>query len=262
MGHMRLGNLPASRKWQEVVAMLKAGTISIPLFAEACANAAEDALRKAADDLTLQKVVEFLCHIPRVAKEKDLPAALLKLGIHVDKNPTITDVAMAITQSLDNYIRDNRILRTDLGEMSRYAMLACIQDCVPKAAATLWNATPQDIHHGLASFAAPEKFSDLCQTFYSHLTVRLLKYYVHRELPKHVSHDGAFKSVADLIMFDRALETHCVESSFIMRTFAKDWLGKTYSQGAEINRQKVKGFVYVASKKMSDEFRKRRRPDA
>jgi hypothetical protein len=56
MGHSRLGRLPMTRKWKEVIALLGGDDLSAQVLAEAVANAAVGDLEKAANDMTLVSV--------------------------------------------------------------------------------------------------------------------------------------------------------------------------------------------------------------
>lgn len=254
MGHVRLSRLPRSRKWVEVVNLLSSKNFSVQQLAEASANAANETLRKASSDIVLNEVFKLLCLLPRAAKEANFQDALSKLGIIVKNDPTLTDIAQAFANRINAFIKEKGLPRSDLGEMAKYSAIATILGKVEENSVQLWEATPDDIKHGLSKLAATDKFGDMSQGFFTDLTKKVLQYYLDRELPKHIGQDKAFYAIVDMRAFDLALEHHCKESSFIMRAFAQCWYGKTYAKKAVIDKKKVAGFVYVASNKIANEF--------
>ena len=70
MGHIRLGVLPRSKKWRQVVEELKSGA-DVAEIAGASAEAAESALSSAAKDPTLVDVLWLLTQIPLAARGPD-----------------------------------------------------------------------------------------------------------------------------------------------------------------------------------------------
>ncbi len=257
MGHVRLSRLPQTRKWQEVVALLGSDNLSVKQLAEASANAANQMLRNTSKDPVLNEILKLLSLIPRAAKGTNFQDAMHKLGINVKNNPTLIEIAQAFANRINSFIKEKNHIRSDLGEMAKHSAIATILGKVAENSAQLWNATPDDIKHGLGKLAAPGRFGDLVQGFYTDLTQRLLRYYLDRELPKHIAPGKAISSIQDKRAFDQALEKHCRESTFIMRAFANDWYGKTYSEDAVIDSKKATGFNYIASNKIANELTKR-----
>src|SRR5687767_10185865 len=70
MGHVRLGTLPRTRKWQQVAALL-GGDARIDEIAGAVSDAAEQALNRAADDPALSHAFWLLTQIPLAAQHWD-----------------------------------------------------------------------------------------------------------------------------------------------------------------------------------------------
>ncbi|MEY4949643.1 MAG: hypothetical protein RL698_1854 [Pseudomonadota bacterium] len=66
MGHLRLGELPRTRKWNDVVELVKSEA-NIDLVAAAALDAAEKGLHKAADDEGLNRALWLLTLIEQVA---------------------------------------------------------------------------------------------------------------------------------------------------------------------------------------------------
>jgi hypothetical protein len=67
LGHNRLGRLPQTYNWQEVVGLLRDGGDTSEITA-AAATAAEAALRRAANDPTTVRAVWLLAQLPIAAR--------------------------------------------------------------------------------------------------------------------------------------------------------------------------------------------------
>jgi len=119
MGHIRLGRLPATRKWQQVVALLSEGA-PFEQIAAASAEAAESSLRHARDDPTLSGAYWLLTQIPLAARSGDFAAALRALGLQTSDTPTVLEVGAALAEAIDR--QSSRAGgRTDLGELAQHA---------------------------------------------------------------------------------------------------------------------------------------------
>lgn len=258
MGHVRLGILPASRKWKEVVALLTDGDSSYEEIAALSAEAAEKALGGLTKDPVFIEALWLLCKIPQAAKADNFTEALRELGVNVGDRPTLAELAEGFSKAIDTAIRGHHGKQTDFSELSRKAgissLIAMTQDALPQ----LWNNhSAEDVRHAVGHYAAPEHFGALAQDFFSRFTERHLRYYLDREMPKHVGGNKYLPSLSALDSFNTALHSHCQESSTIMRVFARDWYGKQYSKNEPVTRDGVKKFSHVTLLKMRKELKLR-----
>jgi hypothetical protein len=83
MGHVRLGRLPQTRNWQDVVGLLGAAA-PVDRVAAASALAAERAIGRAAADPAVTHAVWLLTQLPLAARTRDFPGALRVLGLEID----------------------------------------------------------------------------------------------------------------------------------------------------------------------------------
>jgi hypothetical protein len=74
MGHIRLGTLPKSREWQDVVALVSAGA-EVDTVASAVATAAHTGFAGAPRDDGLVEALWLLLQLPSAARSDDFPAA-------------------------------------------------------------------------------------------------------------------------------------------------------------------------------------------
>ena len=95
MGHIRLGVLPGSKKWQQVVEELSNDT-HVASLARSTANAAEFALSNAVHDRALGDALWLLTHIPLAARGPDYAEDLSALGLDLPGAPSLFEVTAAI----------------------------------------------------------------------------------------------------------------------------------------------------------------------
>ena len=255
MGHVRLGKLPTSRKWRDIVAYLAAGEVDVAELAKAISAGTEKALRRAANDPAFVEASWLLVKIPQAAKSKDFAGALRDIGITVPASPTILDVVIGFDTAIERIMRAPGVQVTDLGEMARQAGTAALFGVVSERLPLLWNPTREDHRTTLATLASPDKFGELAQRFFTNLTERNIRYYLDREWPRHVGPDRLAHSIGDMTLLDDAMHRHCEESTLIMRTFSRDWLGRNaYHHSKDISRTDVRGFAHIALRKIGDEL--------
>ncbi len=116
MGHVRLGVLPKSRKWNQVVGELRLGA-DIDTVAASAADAAEASLQGASNDPAFLHAFWLLTQIPLAARGPDFADDLRRLGLQAPDQPSLMDVVAAISGAVDRYAREQGG-RTDLGEMA------------------------------------------------------------------------------------------------------------------------------------------------
>ncbi|MBA4062989.1 MAG: hypothetical protein C0501_04640 [Isosphaera sp.] len=257
MGHVRLGPLPATRKWDQVVALIGGGAAAAQL-ATATMTAAERGLKAAADDPGVLEAVWLLVRIPLAARSPDFTAALRKIGLDVPDGPGLVDVAVALTAAVDTALPDGRG-RTDLGEMAQTAAVETVNATVGPRAASLWGAGPDEVRAAFAALATPAQFGALARRFFARFAFKYLNYFVSKALPRHVGEGERFRTVAEQSRFTDALRTHCHEATKVVEVFAGEWFSKhRYESGGDITREEARGFLgYAVAVKLTGEFLRR-----
>jgi len=99
MGHVRLGRLPQTRNWRDVVGLLGAAAPA-DRVAAASARAAEGSIGRAASDPALTHAIWLLTQLPLAARAQDFPGALRGLGLDIDRSPTLLGAVGAFTMRL------------------------------------------------------------------------------------------------------------------------------------------------------------------
>lgn len=251
MGHIRLGTLPRTRKWIQVLDLIGGGA-GAPMVAAATMEASQRGLMKAAKDLGLVHAFWLLTQIPLVARNKNFTAGLRKLGIEVSDAPSLLEVVGAFTDAVDAHLRRSGG-RTDLSEMAQMAASEALTALGTPQTASLFGTTSTDVQQTLKSFSTSRQFSALAREFFTRFSKRYLSYFLSRELSNYVSGDGRFTSIDKHAAFDEALDLHCRQATLIIEEFSGGWFSKTNFKGG-ITPDKAARFVHVALKKLRAEL--------
>jgi hypothetical protein len=256
MGHVRLGVLPRSRKWDQVVNELRLG-VEVAGVAASAADAAEASLHGASSDPAFLHSFWLLTQLPLAARGADFAGDLRRLGVPVPDQPNLMDVVAGFSETVDRHARE-RGGRTDLGEMAQMAAVESLVALIGPQLPSLFEPSAGEVQRAMGRFASGDRFSALAREFFARLTQRSLDYFLSRELGSHIGAGERFTDDADRSRFDDALDRHCREASRIVQEFAGGWFGKAVYQGEGLTPSAVRRFAPVAFKKMRAELRKRR----
>ncbi len=247
MGHTRLGRLPRTREWQDVVGLVGAGAATADVAA-ATLDASKRGLEDAARDPALIHSFWLLTQLPLCARREDLVAELAKLGVSVADEPTLMELVGGFADAVDDHIYRTGG-RTDLGEMAQMGAAESLAAVLGERTTSLFGATAEDVQRELARLGTPANFSVLARTFFARLTERYLTYFLSREL------SNTLESVNANRQFREALALHCRQASKIVEQFAAEWFSKANYQGG-ITPRKAAGFIGHAVTKLGAELQK------
>ena len=259
MGHVRLGILPKTREWGEVVKLL-ASSVDVAELAAAVAIAAEDELFSARGDPVLGNAVWLLTQVPLAARSDRFAAELTALGFSPGSEQSLLAIVAGFSEAVDSHVRGTSG-RTDLGELARQAASESLASLVGAQMPGLFGPDANELRIELAKFATKDRFARLAREFFARLTHKTLDYYLSRVLADHVGPERALATLHDQSRFRSALELHCREASEIVEQFAGGWFSKASYQGT-LTRETAQNFSDYALKKMRDELRARRADDA
>ena len=253
MGHIRLGTLPRTRKWIQVLDLIGSGA-GTPDVAAATMDASQRGLKNAPKDPGLVFTFWLLTQIPLAARSKDFVAQLRKLGLEVSDSPSLLEMVGAFTGAVDAHLHRTGG-RTDLGEMAQMAASETLAALGAPVNASLFETTVADTQQTIRSFSTTKQFSTLAREFFTRLSRKYLTYFLSRELSNYVSGDGRFSNIDRHVKFNQGLDLHCRQASRIIEEFSGGWFSKTNFEGG-ITQEKAARFVHVAFKKLREELGK------
>lgn len=255
MGHQRLGKLPAYRLLPDIIRFLLDGGSPTEEVVDQITEFGREALNFALKDDVFIEALWLLIRLPQAAASKDPTAALAELGIKGSALTSVADILFQYDQTVERVQCRLHKGTTDLGEVARRAGLSALAEGLQSNLPSLWSAGPADVQSALVGLKGTEKFAGLAHNFYASFVDRVIHYYIDRNLHRMVGHDRIARSIHDLETFNGAIRRHCNESALIMRTFARDWLGKNhYRDRKAISRVDVRAFSSHAVEKIRIEL--------
>jgi hypothetical protein len=245
MGHIRLGRLPRTRKWQEVIDLIatRANTAEI---AAATLDASKRGLEQAASDPALVQSFWLLTQLPLCARKADFVKELERVGVSVAAEPTLTELVGGLSDAVDTHIHRTGG-RTDLGEMAQMGAAESLTAVLGERTTSLFASTAEDVRRELSGLATPRNFSLLARDFLARLTERYLTYFLSRELSNQLGSIHANRQ------FREGLSIHCRQASKIVEQFAADWFSAANYKGG-ITPRKAAWFIGRAVKKLRAEL--------
>ena len=255
MGHQRLGTLPRSKLWRDVVELID-HRADVEEVAAATSLAAEQSMIDASQDAAVQHAFYLIAKIPLAAREPEFEAALSALGIPIRKGPLLTDIVSGLMEAIDARTRQIGG-RSDYGEIAQLSAAEALYAVIGRETRDLFGVDAVTTKSAIAGFATVKQFAVLARDFFARLTRRHISYYLSRELSKHVGPGRRFPSVREHRLFEDALDLHCREATRVIKEYSGEWLSKHNYEGG-IDPAKAGRFVSYAAQKIRGELRHRR----
>jgi hypothetical protein len=214
MGHQRLGVLPRSQSWQQVIATITNGA-DVAAVAAATSRSAEMSMVDASADPAVRHAVWLLIQIPLAAREDDFAAALRRLGLRrVTAWPSLAEVTSVMMDAIDASV-DKERGRTDFGELAQLCAAESLNAVAGSELHDLLGANPERVKSALAGLATPKQFTVLVRDYVARLARRHFSYFLSRALSCHVGPGRRFSSVREHRAFEDSLDLHCRETTKI-----------------------------------------------
>ena len=256
MGHRRLGRLPRSRRWDEVVELLETSPEDVGGIAAATITAADARLNKFSHDPSLVYCFWLLTRVMSAAKGDDFARELSRLGVQVqDNTPTIAFVAQ-----LSDQIRDRLSRHPESGfisEIASLALRAALTETVALRGKSLFATNLEDLQRSFREYSTIRQFGEVSQRFFGAFLSRVLRSLVDRELADHVGSGRSFATIEASSEFLDTLGTYSRQVSLIVRDFGGEWYSKhNWEAKGEITEDEAAGFVSHALNKLRSEVRR------
>jgi hypothetical protein len=260
MGHIRLGALPRTRKWTQVVGLIEGGAGTVQV-ANATIRAAETGLSFAAKDKGVIETIWLLTKIPLAARLETFPEALRDCGLAVSDSPGLMEIVGAISDTIDSRM-PNCKGRTDLGEMAQMAATETLTEVIGQRTKSFFGTTPDDVRDAFSKLATNKQFSIFAKDFFARFTNKCMNYFLSRALFHHVGESKRFTTLSQQAEFTKALQTHCREAARIVEEFSGRWFSKkNWETGGDISRADIADFTSYAMRKLVDELKQGAKSD-
>lgn len=255
MGHMRLGRLPKTRRWQQVVELLDTAPEDTAGIAATVVLAADRRLRDLAGDPSPTYCFWLLTRIAWASRGQDFVGDLAKLGIEAADD---SSVLTFISQVADR-VRNELSPHTSSGHFTELASLAlrrALSETVGQHGPGLFGRSVDDLQQAFRVHSTRDQFGALSRRFFADFLARTLRSFVGRELSRHVGGTSGITNVADSAEFTQALDTYARESARIVEDFAGGWYSKhNWEAKGEITEEEAQKFVAVVLRKLRMELK-------
>lgn len=258
MGHTRLGKIPTTRRWRDVVATFSqagAGTPNpgfsseIPKIASSTLGAATNALHAGVRDGGLGFIFYFLTQLALSARRPE--NGLEELGIHLTSSATSLDLTTEVHRVLDEHFQAAGT-KSDVAEMAQLAIGETLIAYFRERPRDLFAPSAAQLAADLHQLGTQKTFGQISRNFFANFMNRMLGFYVSKfALPGQKQH--LLKGADDLSNFNAELKLHTYQRAAVIHEFAEKWFSKTeFEKGIDPNN--TRRFVAHACKKLEEEF--------
>lgn len=249
MGHERIGYLPRTRRWRNVVAqigLLGSGDADLATVASNTADNVRERLDGIHVDPGVKAAFQFLVMLS-VAGRGDKPEEELRAaGVTLPARIT----PLALTVELNKWITERRD-SLEYAQIAQQAAADTIGEWYDKLAAGQQLLFVTSDHHFDAwrEAATGRGFCEVARLFFASMTERYLNYFLEREASAQIS------DVRQREEFSRNVHQHSYETAKITQSFAAGWFNKHAADGVPDERS-VEGFLRLAFQKIREELRR------
>jgi len=253
MGHIRLGFLPHTKQWRNIVELLShygGDTSVVPIIADATLKAIDNIYQKMPYDESVIKAILFLANLIYSTKQSDQVMFLNSNGYTVDDNLSI----YSLTKSIQQYITtENGSL--EINKIAKDATMQAVIDYLERHQSSQLDIFGNDPQSPLRRIGNGSDFCELARSFFAFFTDRHIKYFIEREAAQVINNYGDLdKFSSTLTELSCVIADHAFDTSLIMQSFAAGWFNKYSTK--ESSSETVIEFLRKSFAKMREEFRK------
>jgi hypothetical protein len=261
MGHTRLGDLPKTQKWRDLIARIaglrvSGGVFSAASYVEAIAAQTLEASRKGLENAKHDSGVRYafylLTQVTLASRSTNWEDALARHGIHLARDSTVFDLSSEIQTAIDRHVSRSSSGATDLSEMAQQSVGEALMSLADTRTVNLFGGSSDEVRNAVRTFSTKKGFGELGQRFFARFVARFLNFYLSRATAAALG-GPRLTELADVAEFNEALRTHCDQSARIVRDFCGEWYSKTdYQEGIDL--ENASRFLAVAVRKLSSEL--------
>lgn len=256
MGHERVGFLPKSKRWTDLISQMGSvysGDVTAASIASQTLENVRQRYEMLFRDNTVKSIFAFLVTFASACRESDPKLMLQHSNINIPENPTLLSIVKALRKSIP-----------ESQAASEYGQLALA------AAADAIGYWQKDYANKNLSLFQPSSnfietwrdlgsgsgFCELSRLYFGKLTERYLNYFLDRAASatlKSISQREQFQN--DINAHVEAISRHAFETAKITQSFAAGWFNKNTRDGLPDSMQ-IESFLSIAFDKLRDELRR------
>jgi hypothetical protein len=263
LGHTRLGPLPKSRSWNQVVESLtgrgvhlyavSSSASRVNIIAAETLKAARATLARASYDPGVRYTFYLLTQLVLASRNSDWRSELDHHGISLSDQSSVFDLTAQVQGAIDRFIGGTTVGATDLSEMAQQAAGEALTSLLAGQTPSIFgDSGSKDLKNAMRRLSTKKGFGQLGQAFFARFVARFLNFHLSRATAAGL---GAprLRNLGYIGEFNEALRTHCEESARIVRDFCGEWYSKTeFEQGIDLANSAR--FLAIAVRKLKSEL--------
>ena len=256
MGHERLGTLPKTQRWKQIVQRIGQFSVSdddVSHIVRQTIRNVESRLRTIQRDQGVQAAFKSLVIIS-FASQLDNPREVLKSnGIEVPDNPTPSSIAKGISQLV--FTHRGSMEYTQIAQSAAIDTIAIWYEKHKESQASLFQSSPEPF--GVWRKASNGAgFCELARLFFAKFTERYLNYFLEREasacLPDIHKRELFSKNIQEHV---DDISKHAFETARITQSFAAGWFNNQLGKGVPTDYA-IEEFLRLAFGKIREELQR------
>ncbi len=227
MGHERVGILPKSKKWREIVIDIVDFDSDKPEITPIVQKTLEG-VRNQFDNLQYDKSVfeifKFLILLSISGKRENQKEFLSSLDINIPKNQS----ALGLAKSLNKYLESQGVNSKEFESLAKSSAFDTIADWYEKSSTNQFLLfDKQNISDVWSTAADGRGFCELSRIYFSNLVERYLKYFVEREASSKMPFFKDRNSLnSQLEKHIDQISKHAFETTKITQSYSAGWFNK------------------------------------
>ena len=253
MGHVHLGQLANSANWERLVGLLGTPGWDSAAVATATGAGARARITGLKRDPSLGYCFWLLTRLASAARRPDFTDAVGLLGIDVAGSDSVLGFVSLVGDQVRDEVRRHPE-SGPFGDLAADALTRALTETVGTEGRSLFGSSVDDLERALRKHSTPDRFAVVAQRFFGDLVARTLRFYVGKELPKHVG-TGAVADIDESARFVEDLDVYARQVAVIVEDYAAQWFSKwDHKTDGAIDRHQAQAFVSLAVTKLRDEL--------
>ena len=250
MGHIRLGELPKTRRWSQVVALMDDEDTPVADVAKAIVEAAEQAYRAAGADPGLVQSLRSMAVVADASRQEDFAGALRASGFEIEGDEDAIRLLRVVLRDTESRFGPTG-QRTVFTELALAALQESLTATVASQTGSLFLSGLEDAQLAYRAFSTERGFARLAHGFFSRLLARSLKYFTDQAAANRLGSGGRLNSESGLRDFNDAIDKYGREAARIVEDYAGAWYSKRRWLG---DVDQTEGLAALAMRKVADEL--------
>jgi len=256
MGHERVGFLPKTQRWNDLVKLMGEmypSEVPIATIATQTLKIVRTRYETLSKDDAVKEVFTFLVAFSRACRFDDVKTQLQNSGIRMPDQPTLLSVVKSLRECIPTHE-----IASEYGQLALGAAADAIgqwHKLHTTSQLSLFQPSV-DFFESWRGIGDGAGFCELARLYFGKLTERYLNYFLDRTA------SAIFPSIQQREQFQQEIRTHvddvskhAFETAKITQSFAAGWFNKNTRERVPDSKE-IEGFLTIAFGKLRDELRR------